>query len=1030
MSWDTGNQAQRANYSSKINELILNKEGFLDEREAKLLLYKFLRGNSTFAVDLLSGVKLFPFQHMAIKSMLESDYFLGIWCLDQNEYVLSESGFKKIKNIKIGEKVRSRKKLNLVSDKWVNKEEDGLFISTQSGDSFKAKIGHKTLVYDTKGKFEFKNIKDITTEDHIPIKLGTNVWGDNDITKESSIKRSPYLFYLLGYVLGDGYVDKNGIHYCSENSEVQDVILNFIKTNSFKSYSRQKSGNLNFYEYSIFNRKLVSFLEGFGWDKSLKSKNKIIPDELLQASGVELCALIGGLFDADGYASYLKSSSKVGLKNTSLEMLRQVKMLLNNIGIESNLRKSGEHNGTPYYDLVISNDYHSLLKFQNEVDFIVRHKKDNLNTIIQRSKKRNYQNSLVPGLGKMLKEQGSFKSITGVRGSWGENFSQNRFKDLVGIDSSTRDLIDEIQQERVVFSKVKEIRECKTISVDITVENEENYIGNGIVHHNSRGMSKSFTTGIFAFLDAILNQGVQTGIISKSFRQAKMIFKKIEDIANKPEAQMLGQCITRKSKSNDQWTMEIGESQIHALPLGDGEKLRGFRFHRIIIDEMLLMPERIYNEVIVPFLSVVENPTEREDIYNLETEMISQGKMQESERYRWPNNKLIMLSSASYKFEYLYKLYEKFDNLILGDGHEKNVEAHRVVMQFSYDCAPKQLYDKNLIDQAKASMSQSQFDREFGAIFTDDSSGYFKTSKMAACTIEDGEGQSIQVCGDPDGKYILSFDPSWAESESSDDFAMQVFKINDNAKQGTLVHSYALSGARMKDHIFYFHYILTHFNVVGICGDYNGGVQFISAANESELFKSSKIEIKTIDVELDDTENYQKVLRAAKNEYNLSEKRICVLRKPTSGWISRANEHLQACFDKKKIWFASRAVNEDYHDQRSKRIPIDKLKFLRNKDSENNQGKDAKMIDFIEHQYDMINLTKTECALINIKVSPQGTQTFDLPQSLKRQGGPDKARKDSYSAFVLGAWMVKSYYDMMNVESIKVQNTFVPMFIT
>ena len=545
----------------------------------------------------------------------------------------------------------------------------------------------------------------------------------------------------------------------------------------------------------------------------------------------------------------------------------------------------------------------------------------------------------------------------------------------------------------------------------------------------SRGMSKSFTTGIFAFLDAVLNQGVQTGIISKSFRQAKMIFKKIEDIANKPEAQMLAQCITRKNKSNDQWTLEIGSSQIHALPLGDGEKLRGFRFHRIIIDEMLLMPERIYNEVIVPFLSVVENPTEREDMYNLETELIAQGKMKEEDRYKWPNNKLIMLSSASYKFEYLYKLYEKFDNLILGTGHEKDTNAHRVIMQFSYDCAPNQLYDKNLIDQARASISQSQFDREFGAVFTDDSSGYFKTSKMSSCTIADGEGQSIQVAGDPDSKYILSFDPSWAESESSDDFAMQVFKINDSTKQGTLVHSYALSGARMKDHIFYFHYLLTNFNIVAVCGDYNGGVQFLNAANESELFKTSKIEIKTIDTELDDIENYQKALRLAKGEYNLSDKKICILRKPTSGWIRRANEHLQSCFDHRKVWFASRAVDDDYHSQRAKRIPIDQLMFLRSSDAEDSQGKAAKMIDFIEHQYDMINLTKTECALIQIKTSPQGTQTFDLPQSLKRQGGPDKARKDSYSAFVLGCWMIKSYYDMLNVEQIKVENSFVPMFI-
>ena len=135
----------------------------------------------------------------------------------------------------------------------------------------------------------------------------------------------------------------------------------------------------------------------------------------------------------------------------------------------------------------------------------------------------------------------------------------------------------------------------------------------------SRGMSKSFTTAIFAALDAMLNQGVEIGILSKSFRQAKMIFKKIEDIAAKPEAALFAQCITKKSKSNDEWLLEIGRSRIRALPLGDGEKLRGFRFHRIIIDEFLLMPERIYNEVIVPFLSVVENPTQREDLYNLET---------------------------------------------------------------------------------------------------------------------------------------------------------------------------------------------------------------------------------------------------------------------------------------------------------------------------------------------------------------------------------------------------------------------------
>ena len=544
----------------------------------------------------------------------------------------------------------------------------------------------------------------------------------------------------------------------------------------------------------------------------------------------------------------------------------------------------------------------------------------------------------------------------------------------------------------------------------------------------SRGMSKSFTTAIYAYLEAILNQGVEIGILSKSFRQAKMIFKKIEDIAAKPGAHYLSQCITHKSKNNDEWLLEIGSSRIRALPLGDGEKLRGFRFHRIIIDEFALMPERIYNEVIIPFLSVVENPTQREELYNLETELIDTGKMNEGDRHIWPNNKLIALSSASYKFEYMYKAYEQFENLIKTGG-DKESDAHRIIMQFSYDCAPRQLYDKNLLEQAKSTMSQSQFDREFGSIFTDDSSGYFKTSKMADCTLKEGASPTVEVAGEVGAKYILAFDPSWAESESSDDFAMMVLKLNDDKKIGTVVHSYALSGANLRQHIFYFHYLLTHFNIVSIIGDYNGGVQFINACNESSLFKTNKLNIKCINTNFDDIENYQKKLLEGKREYNLEDKTICYLRKPTSQWIRVANELLQANFDHHRIYFASRAIDDAYNEQRNKKIPIKDLSFLKTSQSLERQTNAAKMIDFVEHQFDMLNLTKTECSLIQISTSAGGTQTFDLPPSLKRQTGPEKARKDSYSALILGNWMIKLYYDMMNVKTQNVNYTFTPMFI-
>ena len=155
----------------------------------------------------------------------------------------------------------------------------------------------------------------------------------------------------------------------------------------------------------------------------------------------------------------------------------------------------------------------------------------------------------------------------------------------------------------------------------------------------------------------------------------------------------------------------------------------------------------------------------------------------------------------------------------------------------------------------------------------------------------------------------------------------------------------------------------------------------------------------------------------------------CYLKSPTSSWIRNANELLQANLDHKKIWFAARAVSDNYQKQRNKKIPISKLKFLPASIASAKESNAAKMIDFVEHQGDMISLTKVECSLIQITTSAQGTQSFDLPLNLRRQSGRDKARKDSYSALILGNWMIKVYYDMEDIKKKPVENTFTPMFI-
>ena len=1016
MSWDTGNQKPLDR--EDINKRILDLDGYLEDNKAKYYLYKFLKDNVTFTTELLTGVELFPFQHMAVKAMMENDYFLGIWsrgmsksfstgifalldamlnqgvhigiisksfrqCITPDALISTKRGLIKARDLNVGDMVFSEKGHNKILNKWTNEPASILKLQTNRGYEVKGKKNHKILCLDEVSQTKiYKDLSEIKKGDYVAIQTKDIFFPKGKKTHQDG--------YFYGTVIGDGCVSKNKYGYVSittNDLEMVDSMNDFAQANDLNLLKRQKNKSSTF-ELRINNKKWINdFFQDL--DDSKKAHEKFLPESVLNENREFVVGLLSGLFDTDGCVS----KDRAELASSSLKLIKQVQILLLKFGIISKIQREKARGsikicgyntfGRESYKLRITS-LEMMERFCNEIGFKLSRKHQTLNKAIQ-SKDRGNCN-IIPCSGLYLSSKYRFpetlaknlgkKRLLSILNEYSERISledSERLNELTSLYWDKVDCISPYQDEK---------------TIDIEVENEHCYTGNGFVNHNS-----------------------------------KMIFRKIEDISLDKKAELFRQCIGKVSKSNDEWSMQIGKSRITALPLGDGEKLRGFRFQRIIVDELLLMPEKVLNEVILPFLAVVENPQERQKISDAEDAMIAAGKMAEEERTEWPSNKMIGLSSASYKFEYLYKMYQAYENMIFNPG-AKN-QGRRCIMQFSYDCAPKALYDENLITQARGTMSQSQIDREFNAQFTDDSAGYFKISKMSECTIEDGESPAVEVAGEEGSEYILAFDPSWSESEASDDFAMQVIKLIPETKKGVVVHSYALPGTNLKKHMTYFKYIIDHFNVIMVVGDYNGGVQFMNSCNESDLFKKDKLEIGMFDAGLDNPHDYVKDLKEARRGYNVSNKTICYLRKPTSVWIRNGNEMLQTAFDRKRLYFAATAMDDNYSMQRAKKIPIKDLKFSKYED-EKNTG--AKMIEFIEHQKDMIDLTKAECALIQVSSSNGGTQSFDLPSNLKRQKGVDRPRKDSYSALVLGNWGMNIYYDMMDTPE-ETNYGFTPMFI-
>ena len=530
-----------------------------------------------------------------------------------------------------------------------------------------------------------------------------------------------------------------------------------------------------------------------------------------------------------------------------------------------------------------------------------------------------------------------------------------------------------------------------------------------------RGCGKTFIAAVYCFLQCIFEPNTKILIAGPTFRTARFIFNHLEKLVDSKGAELLAQAFGIKAKRNDQFEWAINGGSITAIPL-NGEKIRGFRANVLVLDEYLLLPEDIIKTVLMPFLVAPQNMKERIEIREIEDQLIREGLMNDEERMVFPNtSKMIALSSASYTFENLYKTYQEWTCKIFSKEKE---EATYFISQLGYEALPEHMIDQTAIEEAKnGGSSHSSFMREYCAQFTDGSDSYFSAKKMHACTIPDGEEPTLKIKGDKNEKYIIAIDPSFSNSPSSDFFAMAVMELNDENKIGTLVHNYAVAGGNLKDHIKYFHYLTSSFNVEFVIID-NAGSQFIDGCNESELFRDKQLKFFDFDGDLEGND-YELMLKASKRKFNKELGFICVKQIFTTAFIRKSNELLQACIDHKKVWFGSRMSTNHEILNKSMEYSVD-LKLV-NKES---------TLDFIEDQDILIHQTKKQCALIEVKSTSKGSQSFDLPPHLRRNTSPNRARKDNYTALLLGNWGVKCYYDLLSAKSEEEgMHTFLPRMI-
>lgn len=334
----------------------------------------------------------------------------------------------------------------------------------------------------------------------------------------------------------------------------------------------------------------------------------------------------------------------------------------------------------------------------------------------------------------------------------------------------------------------------------------------------SRGAGKTFLLAIYALLRALFMPGSKIVIVGAAFRQSKLMFEYIDNIyRNSPILQSITD--EHPKRDIDQCFFKVGQSIIIAIPIGDGQKIRGLRANYVISDEFASIPLEVFEVVIKGFGAVSANPTERADKFatiDLYKQLGLDMEAADLEDSLGFGNQTIISGTAYYSFNHFFQYWKKYKSIVESCGDRRRLEdifqgkiedgfdwRQYSVMRIPYTMLPKGFMDESLIAQSRATVHKSIFNMEYGAVFADDSDGFFKRSLVEQCVTKEPivlpSGNSVtfypSLTGDPNGEFVFGIDPA----SESDNFAIVVLQVFPDHRR--IVYCWSLNKQKLRERL-------------------------------------------------------------------------------------------------------------------------------------------------------------------------------------------------------------------------------------
>lgn len=281
---------------------------------------------------------IFPKQTEVIKNMLaEGINVLNVGeagmgkALDVNTLIPTVDGFKKISELKIGDKVfdENGKVCNVIEKSPVFYDHDCYKITFDNGEAqVIADADHKWCVQEVKHRE--KNVKGVikTTSEIAKDYMLVNNRAKYSIPVTNSLQLEdielPLSPYILGLWLGDG----SSYHNVFTTNDPE--LLESFKKEGYGVSEAKNYGNKKAFHYGITDGLYVTLKE-----LGVLDGKKHIPNAFLRASYKQRIDLIQGLMDTDGYCD---KQGNCSFTNKRKEVVNGLAELLRSIGIKANVK--------------------------------------------------------------------------------------------------------------------------------------------------------------------------------------------------------------------------------------------------------------------------------------------------------------------------------------------------------------------------------------------------------------------------------------------------------------------------------------------------------------------------------------------------------------------------------------------------------------------------------------------------------------------------------------------------------------------